>query len=543
MNRAFKIIAWLTVISLFAGYGIFGLKDYLFGDTEAGIGKVNNLPISTEEFKKSYVLFSDFIKQTKAQYGEAADWVLRFNGIDTTKKTEDLILERLIQDKVLQSFADSFEMKVSKDYLDTKLQEQSFMKQFVPAEFFQNGRLNIKQLTDHLKESNIDLSEFEKQLNEVIRKTVLLKAVEGTGYIPNSVLKDEFIKKYAQRKYTIISVYLDEYLRQVKDKGVTDSELEQYFKNHQERYRVAEKRQANFWSFDPKKYGLIIEDNEINDYFNKNKDSYIKENSSKEEPAYKNLSEIRGEITEKVLAKKFTKQFGVDVNKVLIESKQSPSAFNNFLTEKKAESLPIAVLTEDNSQKSQKIFSVNKLKDKVFFVDNNKGYIGELVKIDKSYIPALKDVIEKVKQDWFKEQARELAQQTLSALALDKQKTMEEISKEAKGKLIKTDFLDPQNPEALKELKNTGVKSNMLFDLEAIGQRNVAVTDFSGLIIQLDEIVAIDQDLFEKKEAALRAHAKQSQAQRIFADLLKELKDKATIKIDNKSLAQILHYR
>lgn len=543
MNQAFKIIAWLTVFTMFAGYGILGIKDLFKKGGNAGIINVNGLSVSDEEFKRNYVIFNNFVNQIKSEYGPAADFILRFRGIDPTKKTEDIIMQNLIQDKVMQSLADSFEMKVGKDYLDTKLQDISFMKTFLPGEFFQGGRLNTKILGEYLSQRNMSQGDFESQINEVIRKSVLVKAVEGVGYIPDMALKNEFVKKYSKRKYSIISINLDEYLRQVKEKGVTDSELERYYKDHQEIYRVPEKRQANFWVFDPKSYGLVVEEKEINDYFNKNKDSYKKENSTKEEPVYKELSEIKNEIIDKVTINKFTKQFTKDVNRMLIESKQTPVSFTNFLTEKKSKSLPMVGLTENNKKQSQKIFELKKLKDKAFYVEDNKGYIGELVKIDKSYIPELKDIKEKVKQAWFKEKARELAEEVLTKLANNKEKTMQQISAEVKGKLTKTDFLDPQSPEALKDLKSLGIKNDMLFSLEAIGQRNVDITDFSGLIIQLDDIESIDQDLFEKKKAELRNVAKREQALHIFNDLLKDLEKRATIKIDDKRLAQLLNRR
>jgi len=543
MNQAFKIVAWLTVISLFAGYGIWGIKDLLSGESGSGIGTVNGLSIPIAEFKRNYIALSNFITMAKSQYGTNADMILQLWGIDSSKKSEDVILQKLIQEKVVTSVADSLKMKVSKDYVDAKLQDSSFMNNFAPADVFQGGRLNSKLLSEYLKNQNMSLDDFETQISESIKKNVLRDILKGLGYIPDFVLKDEFIKKYAKRKYSIVAISLDEYLKQAKEKGVTDSALESYFKSHQENYRVPEKRHANFWVFEPKNYDIVIEDKEIADYFEKNKSSYLKEGSSKEKPVYKDLNEVREAIANKLKLKKFTKQFGIDVNKVLIESKQSPASFTSYVTNKKAEALPLMILSEDNTKQSQKIFGLNKLKDKAFFVENGKGYIGELVKIEKSYIPALKDIVDKVKQDWFKKEAKDLAQSVLNKLASNKQKTIAEINTVVKGKLIKTDLLDPQKSETFKDLKDIGVRSDMLFNLEAIGQRAAFITDSSGLIIQLDVIDSIDQDLFEKKKSDLRMQIKQSQAQHIFNDWLKDLEGRATIKIQHKILAQILSGR
>lgn len=545
VNRLFKVIAWLTVFSLFAGYGIFSIKELFSGDTNSGIVNVNGLSIPVEEFKRNYMALNGFINMAKSEHGSSADMILRLWGIDSSKKAEDVVLEKLIQERVLQSLADSFGMNVSKDFVDTKLRDVSFMRNFVAGDVFQGGRLNSKLLEEYLNNQGMTLDDFEAQISESIKKKVLLEGIEGAGYIPESALKDEFIKKYSKRKYSIVSVGLGNYLRQVKESGVTDTDLSQYFKMHQESYRVPEKRYAKFWVFDPKNYGIIVEDEEISDFFEKNKNSYLKElqKDSKGEPVYKDLSDVRHEIQTKIAINKFTKQFGIDINRVFIELKQSPASFNSYITSKKADLLPDMQLTEDNTKQSQKIFGLSKLKDRTFFVENGKGYVGELIKIDKSYIPALKDIIEKVKQDWFKKKAQELAEETLTKLSDDKQKTIEEINSEVKGKLTKTDFLDPQNPETFKGLKDIGIKGDMLFNLEAVGQRASVVTDSTGLIIQLDDIDTLDQEQFEKKKNELKLSAKRTQSQNIFSDLLKNLEDKATIKINRKLLAQVLSKR
>jgi len=543
MNRAFKVIAWLTVLSLFAGYGIFSIKELFSGDTNAGIATVNGLSIPTEEFKRNYLALNGFITMAKSEYGPNADMILQMWGIDANKKAEDVVLEKLVQEKVLQSLADSFEMKVSKGFLDTKIQDVSFMKNFVPADAFQGGRLNSKLLLEYLNKQGLTLDDFENQISESIKKKVLLDTVESISYIPEAALKNEFIKKYSKRKYAIITASLEEYFNQAKEKNVTDSELEHYFRTHQENYRVQEKRHARFWIFEPKEYGIVVEDKEIGDFFEKNKKSYVKEGSSKDEPLYKNLSEVRDEINDKVALNKFTKQFGVDVNRILIESKQLPTAFNSYLTNKKATALPEILLKSDTTKQSEKIFGLNRLKDKAFFVENRKGYIGELVKIDKSYIPALKEIHEKVKQDLFKKKAQERAEVVLTQLAENKQKNLEEINAEVKGKLIKTNLLDPQNQETFKGLKDIGVRSDMLFGLESVGQRAASITDSSGLIIQLLGIDKLDEDEFDKKKNDLKIQMKRSQTQNVLSDLLKHLEEKATIKINRKLLAQVLSKR
>jgi len=543
MNLAFKIIAWLTVLSLFAGYGLFSIKELFSGDKNSGIADVNGLPIRAEEFKRNYKALNNFITMAKSEYGPNAEIALQLWGIDASKKTEDVVLEQLLQDKVLQSFANSFDMRVSKDFLDTKLQDMSFMKNYVPRDVFQGGRLDPRVLTEYLNKQGMSLDDFENQISESVRKKVLLDVVGNVGYAPEAALKDEFIKKYSKRKYAIIVVGLEEYLKQVKEKSVTDAELEQYFKVHQENYRVQEKRHANFWVFEPKEYDIVVEDKEIGDYFTKNQKSYVKEGSTKDEPLYKDLSEVKAEIKDKVTLNKFTKQFGADVNRILIESKQSPAAFNSYLTTKKANALPEILLSQDNSKQSEKIFGLNRLKEKTFFVENNKGYIGELVMIDKSYIPALKEIAERVKQDLLKKKSQEYAQEVFAKLAKEKQKTIEDINTEVTGKLIKTDWLDPQNPETIKALKDTGVRSDMLFGLESVGQRLATITDSSGLIIQLLDIDKLDQDEFAKKKDTLMANVKRTQTQNIFSDLLKNLEDTATIKTNPKLLAQVLSKR
>ena len=93
--------------------------------------------------------------------------VLALWGLD--KKPEDYALDSLILEKVVQSAANSLGSQVSKEYLQAKLQDPLFVREFlggvIPPQAFATGSLDLTVLKYVLQQQGITEDQFEEILS------------------------------------------------------------------------------------------------------------------------------------------------------------------------------------------------------------------------------------------------------------------------------------------------------------------------------------------------------------------------------------------
>lgn len=127
-KRGAKIILWLTLFSLAGGTFITFFK-FSSRFNSNSLGVVNGEDIGFAEFRRKFGEAQHITQEVRRLYGPQADMVLALWGLD--KKPEDYALDSLILEKVVQSAANSLGSQVSKEYLQAKLQDPLFVREFL----------------------------------------------------------------------------------------------------------------------------------------------------------------------------------------------------------------------------------------------------------------------------------------------------------------------------------------------------------------------------------------------------------------------------
>ncbi|MBA2307297.1 peptidylprolyl isomerase [Candidatus Dependentiae bacterium] len=101
------------------------------------------------------------------------------------------------------------------------------------------------------------------------------RVIQGAEYVPTSLLKEAYEAEYLKKKYGITTLSLDDYIKKAELKKPTEDTLKTYFEAHKENYRVSEKRSANIWTFAPESYGVVVEDKNLRDAYEKRKKIFV----------------------------------------------------------------------------------------------------------------------------------------------------------------------------------------------------------------------------------------------------------------------------
>ena len=272
-----KLVLWATLLALAGSTVLYLFQMARRGQSGTDIATVNNLGIPVLNFMRQAQAIKSQIAQVKQVYGPQADMILRY--VFKDQGPEQLALEQMIQEKAAESAAATIGMRVSSEYLENKLKDQLFVRQVlgsvVPAQLLQNGTLNVNLLKTYLKHAGITEEQFEEEAKQAIARNTLTQLAQESVYIPKDALKDRYERLYAKRKFTLVSLPLEHYTKKAQAEQISDKALTDYFEAHKEQYRIPEKRTGTLWTFTPEQYGLVITEEERQDYYASHKNEFI----------------------------------------------------------------------------------------------------------------------------------------------------------------------------------------------------------------------------------------------------------------------------
>lgn len=190
-----------------------------------------------------------------------------------------------------------------------------------------------------------------------------------------------------------------------------------------------------------------------------------------------------------------------------------------------------------------KIGNVEKMKQALFSLEGKE--ITELIEIDgkyyifqtadkkESYLPELKEVSDKVEEDYIsfvsKVKSKEAAEAYLEELRNGKD--WEELAKEKGLKTDKTDFFTRNEP--VPEIGNIPELKETLFDLNKEDKypKEVFENNSGAFVIRWDARKGIDTEEYQKEKQEYRYSLMQKKHKRSFENWLQSLRNKSDIKI------------
>lgn len=458
-TKTYKAILWITVLSVIGLTSVTGLFKRFSGLPSTDIAMVDGYVIEHRQFVRKVQEEEHRLAYIRKQFGAQADLLLQQSGISGNPR--EMALNNLIQEKLLESTAAKMGLYLSSAYIGAMLNNPMFIMQnlgeLVPPFVFDSMGINHQALAKHLQRQGLSMHDFEEAVERSLTHYLVLSLAGGATSIPNSLLREQFVRQYGSKQFDIIIFNLDRYLQEVRKVSITPEEAQKHYDAAQQRYAIPEERRGTLWTFVPEDYAIAPE--------------------------------------------LFEKTFSADAQRMILQAKGNPKAFDEFVAKKKGKKSAISGTVQQSPQ-HKKLFSI-KEKTKAFMVEQGKGYILELESIEPGKQQPLSAVKAEVINDIYRERAyKEMANDLRVAGRELKQGLSAEIAKKFNAHHEKTGMLAADAPQ-WEDLKKKDLPIQRMQYLVYEGSHFDAISKQHGYLVQLTKVRPIDEEKFASTKREL----------------------------------------
>lgn len=276
-SKSYKIVIWITILAL---AGVFSIPQ-LIRDlrTSTWVAKVNGAQIPYTDFVFKARAQEARIQMLRQQYGQLADLLLQSLGVSADPKI--FALEMLIKEELIAEVAQRMNLRVSPTFVSEKLASPTFVQQelsdLVPVFVMDPyAGINMQALRAYLQRLRISMSDFEDKVDRVIERKTLMDLVNGALYLPDFVLKEQYRAEYLAKRYSILHFNFGDYVTKAKASPASLEQLKTFYEQNtkdSKRYWMPEQRAGKVWAFDADTYGVAVDEDAIEAYYNDRKKS------------------------------------------------------------------------------------------------------------------------------------------------------------------------------------------------------------------------------------------------------------------------------
>lgn len=251
-------------VAMFGGLGFSGIIMRFFGGGVEGIAKVNGYNISNGKFQRATVDADHQVAMIRQQYGQSADLLMQINNISSN--SQETALRNVVRDTLIDEVADKMGLYLAPEYLEARLGDPQFIFSKIGHRlphyvFDQKYGINAEALMQVLKTPHMRGVE-EKLANDLRRNFAILMA-KSTFYLPQFMIQAAYREAHTAKKFSVQTFSFSSVLQKEKSKGVTDAQLETFYKKNNQQYVIPEKRSGQMWTFTADTYGIKITEKEI----------------------------------------------------------------------------------------------------------------------------------------------------------------------------------------------------------------------------------------------------------------------------------------
>ncbi len=218
---------------------------------------------------------------------------------------------------------------------------------------------------------------------------------------------------------------------------------------------------------------------------------------------YKEFKTVEAEIKKELTEQRFQKRFSQDAARIVTGAKYHPEALMKFIERYKGSKAQLPLDTRKSGIEYTHLFTTEQGRYVTFF-DKGKGVILTCTKIEKSFLPDLKDVQSKVLEAYYEQKALDSMKEELALAFKDAERmSMQEVAKKyaASVQHATSTYKDgaTQQSSILKEHEVQAKVKNMQY----VGSLQSAETKSEGIVLKLDTIGALDSKLFKDQKDRL----------------------------------------
>jgi len=253
-------VLWLVIavfiLFVFADFGSIRLGGTASTDAAATFG---DLQISYTEFERSYRQTEDFYRQT---YGD------QFNRELAQQIGLPLqVLDQLIGEKIVLDEADRMGLTVTDEELIRYISE-------IPAFQLSDGRfVGRDRYRQILRSNSMTVEQFEEGARADLLNQKVRAVLSENLFVSDEEVVDDYKKRTETANIRYVRLPSDRLREEI---SLSAEEIAQFFSEHQEDFRMPERRIVDYLLVDPDELRSTIEltDGEINAYYEDNRDDF-----------------------------------------------------------------------------------------------------------------------------------------------------------------------------------------------------------------------------------------------------------------------------
>lgn len=239
------------------------------------IMKVDGKEIGYDLFARTIAKYEANIQTIREHYGAYAQMFLNMIGLSGDLK--QTALDELSKKAVLNDVAKNIPLYLHDAFIEqrlnnTRLAQQSGLTNLLPYGFFGQHGLEQGALSSYLCHNRLNMKQFDDLVHEALNQHIVYQLATIAAYVPSYIVNDYVHRELALRNYDIITFPHKKILKDISTKPISQESLELFFNaqnKESKRYWIPDMRSAKVWTFEPSQYGIVITNEEMQDYYEK----------------------------------------------------------------------------------------------------------------------------------------------------------------------------------------------------------------------------------------------------------------------------------
>jgi len=266
-----QIVLWVVLIIMAL---VFLLPDipHMSRRSATWIATVNGQELMSDTLERKVAAFEEQLQQARRQWGQYADALFKMMKMKLDPK--QMALEQMVQEALLDQAAQKLSVQLHHEYTNDKLANPYFLQSIsdlIPLYALDSTGINEQALNAHLQRFGLSSHDFNQELQHALKRQFLIDMLTAASYIPSFEIREQIVNMYGLKKFSILTFSLDKLYQEEKRKEVSVQELKKFFDRNSKRYVIPEQRFGLIWKFTPQQYGITVNKEEIEAFYNTHK--------------------------------------------------------------------------------------------------------------------------------------------------------------------------------------------------------------------------------------------------------------------------------
>ncbi|MBM3887160.1 hypothetical protein FJ364_04475, partial [Candidatus Dependentiae bacterium] len=255
-------VLWVVFVSM-AVSGV-SLVFWRSQGEDATVANVDGVNVTGKDFKQALLQMQRQFAMISAMYGVPFDVILKtFAG---GQDVHTLALDNSIKNALWNNVEKDLNIRISSSFFNDEL-----IKSLPQGIADQQGRVNMDIYQNYLERMSMTPAEFEQSKEEEFKREAVNRVIGSADYVPHFIA--DYENKQDSALKTFIIVKFDQSSFKENPKDIKAEDLERFYNDHKETYRIPEKKQAQVVHLTPKMYegAITIDEQAIQAFYDKNK--------------------------------------------------------------------------------------------------------------------------------------------------------------------------------------------------------------------------------------------------------------------------------